>query len=156
MAGDLLDQPTDAFGDTLPVFDAYSYVDKQGNLQIGASRSKLAWTISAFFSTFIVLTGVIIAVIGGLVIGKGGHPIIGSLFSLLMVLGAVVHRYTSEGKRGYGVWRGPCPHCDEALTISAKQSETKEVICPACGHRVLLKDGSFAAMPWYGWIVPLK
>jgi hypothetical protein len=156
LAGDLLDRPADEFGDKLPVFDAYSYVDHQGNWCIGTTRSKLAWTISALFSTFIVLMGVLVATVGGLVIGTSGHPIIGSLFSLLIVLGAFFHRHTSVGKRVYGVWRGSCPHCNEVLNVSAAQSETKEDLCPTCAHRVLLKDASFKAIPWYGSIFPLK
>jgi hypothetical protein len=156
LTGDLPDQQAHESGDKSPVFDAYSYLDKQVNLQIGTNRSKLVWTIFLSFNTFIVFMGVIIALVGGFVIGRHVHWIIGSLFSLLIVLGAFFHSHTSDGKRVYGVWRGSCPHCNEVLNISAAKDETKESLCSTCARRVLLKDGSFKAIPWYGLFIPLK
>jgi hypothetical protein len=143
------EEPAASLSENVPQFDPYSYFDRDGAIQISDAFSIRIRTILVCINILIVLAGVLIASIGLVVFKDGGYPIIGAAFFAVMIVGAWLQNRTFDYRRVYGVWRGLCPSCDEVLDINAKKDEEKIVFCPACNCRVMLKNRSFSAAPWY-------
>ena len=146
---ELFVEPIAQPGATLPKFEMYSYLDRARELHMWTARSKMARTVIMSVNTCIVLMGGFIALVGGLGLGMNGYPIVGGLFFIFIVLGAVVQRSAFDCKRVYGVWQGLCPYCSEPLSINAGKNQAKMDVCPLCSNRVMLKKGSFEKVPWY-------
>jgi len=144
-----LDAQVNALDKKSPTFSRYSYLDREGKLQIGNPVSKFIRTILIAINTLIVSMGSVIGLVLGIAIGYIGHPFFGALFFACMMIGAWVQSSAFRQERVYGVWRGSCPHCEEPLKVSARRAETKTVSCAMCTHRVTLNNELFRLAPWY-------
>ena len=132
-----------------PMFYRYSYINREGRIEIGSAITKLIRTVLMSVNTFIAVMGSLVGLALGMGLGYMGNPFLGGLVFALMILGAWLQSTAFEYGRVYGLWRGSCPHCDEPLRIVARKAETRTVSCPMCTHRVMLDNGLYRRALWY-------
>jgi hypothetical protein len=104
-------------------------------LSFGKVRHSSFWG-AIFGIIYRVFLGLCVCVAAFLLLGAV-HPFIGLVSGIVLLIGII------GMKPSYGLWRGRCPHCENAIAMPP-ESVPGPFDCPICTKYVYLDDGHFS------------